>query len=119
MMRRNSIIAFHHVFIITFYAVSLQKLFFTDETGTRKIATLAEGCPLSMTLTLTQERGQSFGGQFYGGHLSVHGRNIKNLIPLKRHTFNIKHYLHKSYLHKSFIFLNSKLLSSKLFRKVY
>ena len=32
MMRGNSIIAFHYVFMITFYAVTLQKLFFTDET---------------------------------------------------------------------------------------
>ena len=32
MMRGNSIIAFHHVFMISFYAVTLQKLFFTDET---------------------------------------------------------------------------------------
>ena len=30
--RGNSIIDFHHVFIITFYAVTLQKLFFTSET---------------------------------------------------------------------------------------
>ena len=32
MMRGNSIIAFYYVFMITFYAVTLQKLFFTDET---------------------------------------------------------------------------------------
>ena len=32
MRRGNSIIAFHHVFIITFYAATLQKLFFTGET---------------------------------------------------------------------------------------
>ena len=33
MMRGNSIIAFHHnVFITNFYATTLQKLFFTDET---------------------------------------------------------------------------------------
>ena len=32
MTRGNSIIAFHHVFMITFYAVTLQKLFFTDKT---------------------------------------------------------------------------------------
>ena len=32
MMRRNSVIAFHHVFMITFYAVTLQALFFTDKT---------------------------------------------------------------------------------------
>ena len=32
MRRGNFIIAFHHVFIITFYAVTLQKLFFTGET---------------------------------------------------------------------------------------
>ena len=32
MERGNSIIAFHHIFIITFYAVTLQKLFFTGKT---------------------------------------------------------------------------------------
>ena len=32
MMRGDSIIAFHYVLMITFYAVTLQKLFFTDET---------------------------------------------------------------------------------------
>ena len=32
MMRGNSIIAFHHVFIITFNVVTLQKLFLTDKT---------------------------------------------------------------------------------------
>ena len=32
MMRGNSIIAFHHVFMITFYDVTLQKIFFADET---------------------------------------------------------------------------------------
>ena len=32
MMRGNSIIAFYYVFMITFYAVTLQKLFFTYET---------------------------------------------------------------------------------------
>ena len=32
MMRGNSIIAFHHVFMLTFYAATLQKIFFTDET---------------------------------------------------------------------------------------
>ena len=33
MMRGNSIIAFHHnIFITNFYATTLQKLFFTDET---------------------------------------------------------------------------------------
>ena len=31
MMRRNSIIAFHHVFIITFCATTLQKIFFADK----------------------------------------------------------------------------------------
>ena len=30
MIRRNFTIAFHHVFMITFYAVTLQKPFFTD-----------------------------------------------------------------------------------------
>ena len=32
MMKKNSIIAFHHVFMITFYVDTLQKLFFTDKT---------------------------------------------------------------------------------------
>ena len=32
MMKENSIIAFHHVFMVAFYAVTLQKLFLTDET---------------------------------------------------------------------------------------
>ena len=32
MRRGNSIIGFHHVFVVTFYAVTLQKLFFTGET---------------------------------------------------------------------------------------
>ena len=30
MVRRNSTIAIHHVLVITFYAVTLQKPFFTD-----------------------------------------------------------------------------------------
>ena len=32
MMKENSIIVFHHVFMVTFYVDALQKLFFTDET---------------------------------------------------------------------------------------
>ena len=32
MMRGNYIIAFHHDFMLTFYDVTLQKLFITDET---------------------------------------------------------------------------------------
>ena len=31
MMRGNSIITFHHVFIITFYAATLLKFFFADK----------------------------------------------------------------------------------------
>ena len=57
MMRDISIIVSHHVFIIFFffYAVTHQKLLFTDETGTRKIA--PRGLPtltLTTTLILTQ-----------------------------------------------------------------
>ena len=32
MMKKNPIIAFNHAFIVTFYADTRQKLFFTDET---------------------------------------------------------------------------------------
>ena len=32
MMNENSIIAFRHVFMVTFYADTLQKLFFTNKT---------------------------------------------------------------------------------------
>ena len=56
MMRGNSIIAFHHVFIVNFYAVTFQKLLFTDKTGARKIAPwrLAPGrLPPTITLTIT------------------------------------------------------------------
>ena len=31
-IKENSVIAFHHVFMVTFYAYTLQKLFFTDKT---------------------------------------------------------------------------------------
>ena len=70
MIRRNSTTAFHHVFMITFYALTLQKLFLLTK--------------------------------------------LKNLISLKWHTFNIKHYVNKTYLHikvfllGSFDFLNKK-----------
>ena len=36
-------------------------------------------------------------------------------IGLKRHTFNIKHYLHKSYLHKRFILAYIRI--TKLLKK--
>ena len=38
-------------------------------------------------------------------------------IRLKRHTFNIKHYLHKSYLHKRFILAYIQI--TKLLKKNY
>ena len=38
-------------------------------------------------------------------------------IGLKRHTFNIKHYLHKSYLHKRFILAYIRI--TKLLKKNY
>ena len=53
---------------------------------------------------------------------------LKNLISLKRHTFYIKYYIHKTYLHKSFFFPSSfefssnketKVLEKKLFQEVY
>ena len=56
MMRGNSIIAFHSVFIVNFYAVTFQKLLITDKTGARKIAPqrLAPGrLPPTITLTIT------------------------------------------------------------------
>ena len=37
-------------------------------------------------------RSQKFGGR---------GNYTRSVIGLKRHSFNIKHYLHKSYLHKT------------------
>ena len=56
--------------MITFYAVTLQKLFFTDETW-------------------------------------------KFLISLKRHTFNFKHYVHKTYLRKRFILVYIRITKNK------
>ena len=43
-------------------------------------------------------------------------------IGLKWHTFNIRHYLHRSYLHKKFVFAYigiTKLVKKKLFQEVY
>ena len=102
MMRGNSIIAFRQVFIITFCAVTIQKLFFTDKTGRRKIAptwkivSLKIPPTFTLTITLTQTKGEFAVGQpsaeqLYRGQFSGHGRNIEILISLKRHTFSIKH----------------------------
>ena len=70
MMRGNYIIAFHHDFMLTFYDVTLQKLFFTDEP-------------------------------------------LKILIFLKQHTFNFKHYLHKTCFHRRFILFYIQITKSK------
>ena len=63
----------------------------------------------------------------------LYRRNLKILVSLKQHSFNIKHYMHKTYFHKIFIlvYIQIKKLSAqkkqktkpkqtnKLFREVY
>ena len=62
----------------------------------------------------------------------LYRRNLKILVSLKQHSFNIKHYMHKTYLHKIFIlvYIQIKKLSakknktkqkqtSKLFQEIY
>ena len=89
-MREDSIIAFDHVFIITFYAVNLQKLFFTDETGTQEIDSW-KIAPQKIAPYIKPYHnpypntegvgefivGQSFGEQSYEGRTFGHRRNIK------------------------------------------
>ena len=70
--------------------------------------------------TAVQILWQKFGG---GGKYTIHPPSAPG-IGLKRHTFNIKHYLHKSYLHKKFILayiqitkLLKKTISRSLLKK--